>query len=271
MPPWLIRLLDQHAVPYVDLRLHPVRFLDDLLFAARASVLETQAALLPMAVHENEVFATAGLREAMCRFISEARVPDNTLLVAGQRRFDSTQIIDGTFFDAMPRAAEIHAICARYPAVVLKPHRLDRHHSLLEVAAGAPGRMLGVIDDNIYRMMALPQISAVLTVNSGLAYEAAYFGKHVHALAPLPDPSGVARGGAGCRVPCIGLTMWCLNSGFLARGVGVACPRSARRGRRSATAEAEPVAHCVGQFLEFSGDRHRPHPSVRWIGVPDRP
>jgi hypothetical protein len=186
MPPWLVRLLDEHAVPYIDLRLHPVRFLDDLLFAGRASVAETQAALLSMAVWESEVFATAGLREAMCRYTSEARVPDNTLLVAGQRRFDSTQIVDGGFFDAMPRAAEIHAICARYPAVVLKPHPLDRHHSLLEVAAAAPARVIGVIDDNVYRMLSLPQISAVLTVNSGLAHEALYFGKHVHALTPLP-------------------------------------------------------------------------------------
>lgn len=186
MPPWLVRLLDQNALPYIDLRLHPVRFLDDLLFAARASSPETQAALLPMAVQESEVFVTAGLREAMCRFISEARVPDNTLLVAGQRRFDSTQIIAGSFFDAKPRAAEIHAICARYSAVVMKPHPQDRHHTLLEVAAASPANVIGVIDDNVYRMLSLPQISAVLTVNSGLAHEALYFGKHVHTLAPLP-------------------------------------------------------------------------------------
>ena len=138
MPPWLVRLLDEHAIPYIDLRLHPVRFLDDLLFAARAARLETQAALLSMAVHESEVYATAGLREAMCRYISDAAVPDNTLLVAGQRRFDSTQIVNGTFFDATPRAAEVHAICARYPAIVLKPHPLDRYHTLLEVAVAAP-------------------------------------------------------------------------------------------------------------------------------------
>jgi len=186
MPPWLVCLLDEHAVPYIDLRLHPVRFMDDLMFAARASRPESQAALLSMAVMESEVFVTAGLREAMCRFISEARVPDNTLLVAGQRRFDSTQIVNGDFFDAEPMTAEIHAICARYDAVILKPHPLDQHHSLLTVAAGAPARVLGVIDDNTYRMIALPQISAVLTVNSGLAQEARYFGKQVHALAPLP-------------------------------------------------------------------------------------
>jgi hypothetical protein len=185
MPPWLMRLLELHAVPYIDVRLHPIRFMDDLMFAARASHPDTQAALLAMAVAESEVIVTAGLREAMCQFISEARVPDNTLLVAGQRRFDSTQIIDGGFYDAGPQAAQIHAICTCYDYVILKPHPLDRHHSLLLVAAGAPCRMLGVIDDNIYRMMALPQISAVLTVNSGVAQEAPYFGKRVHALAPL--------------------------------------------------------------------------------------
>ncbi len=186
MPPWLVRLLDQHGFPYVDVRLHPVRFLEDLIFAVRASSLETRATLLAMAVMESEVIVTAGLREAMCQLISDARVPDNTLLVAGQRRFDSTQIVSGEFFDASPLTPEINAICARYDAVVLKPHPLDRHHSLLEVAAAAPARVLGVIDDNFYRMMAMPQISAVLTVTSGVAHEAPYFGKRVHALAPLP-------------------------------------------------------------------------------------
>jgi hypothetical protein len=202
MPPWLVRLLQAHAVPYVDLRLHPVRFMDDLLFAVRASCPDTQATLLAMAVSESEVLATAGLCEAMCQYISEARVPADTLMVVGQRRFDSTQIADGDFFDAHRQTAEIHALCARHPAVVLKPHPLDRHHSLLEVAAAAPTRVIGVINDNAYRMMALPQVAAILTVNSGVAYEAAYFGKRVHTLAPLrmrlawrgaaPDPAAHA-------------------------------------------------------------------------------
>jgi hypothetical protein len=185
LPPWLVRLLEANAVPYIDLRLHPIRFMDDLLFAVRASCPDTQAELLAMAVSESEVLATAGLREAMCRYISEARVPDDTLMVIGQRRFDATQIAGGDFFDAHRRTAEIHALCAGHAAVVLKPHPLDRQHSLLEVAAGAPTRIIGVINDNTYRMMALPQVSAILTVNSGVAYEAPYFGKRVHTLAPL--------------------------------------------------------------------------------------
>jgi hypothetical protein len=185
MPPWLVRLLDQAEVPYIDIRLHPVRFMDDLMFAVRAASPATQAVLAPLAVAESEVAVTAGLRQAMGAYISQAAVPDNTLLVAGQRRFDSTQVTGGRFFDATDHIAAVHAICAGYSAVVLKPHPLDLQHSLLVAAATAPARVLGVIDDNIYRMMALPQIAAILTVNSGVAQEAPYFGKRVHALAPL--------------------------------------------------------------------------------------
>jgi hypothetical protein len=94
LPPWLVRVLHDGLVPYLDLRLHPLRFLDDVMFAARTSCGDTHAAMFSMAVNEAEVIATAGLREAMCRFISEARVPDDTLLVVGQRPFDSSQIVN---------------------------------------------------------------------------------------------------------------------------------------------------------------------------------
>jgi len=185
MPPWLRHLLHSIAVPYIDLRLHPVRFLDDLLFAARASEPATRNALLAMAVPEAEVIVTAGLREAMCHLISDAAVPPDTLIVVGQRPLDCSQIVDGAFYDALTDLNEIHAICARHAAVLLKPHPLEPTHSLLEIAAGAPN-VAGVVSDNIYRLLALPQIAAVLTVNSSIAYEAPYFGKRVHTLAPLP-------------------------------------------------------------------------------------
>ena len=186
LPPYLIRTLERAGIPWIDIRLHPVRFLDDLLFAIRAGLPETQAAMPPLSMAESEVIVTAGLREAMCQLISEATVPPDTLIVVGQRPMDSSQIAGGGFFDAILHAGEIAAICARYSTVVLKPHPLpDAVHSLLLVAAQQPN-VRGVITDNLYRMLALPQVAAVLTVNSSIAYEAGYFGKAVHALAPLP-------------------------------------------------------------------------------------
>jgi hypothetical protein len=183
MPPYLARLLDQHAIPYIDIRLHPVRFMDDLLFAARASHGPTQTVLSALAVHESDVLVTAGLREAMCQLISDAAVPADTLVVLGQRPHDASQIVNGRFFDAMDRRDEIAAICARHRAVLLKPHPHEREHSLLTVVAGIAANVLGVVDDNLYRLLAMPEISSVLIVSSSAGIEAAYFGKQIHTLA----------------------------------------------------------------------------------------
>jgi hypothetical protein len=190
LPPYLPRCLDRLGIPWIDIRLHPVRFLDDLLFAVRASEPATQAALIDMSLCESEVIVTAGLREAMGQLISAAAVPPSTLIVVGQRPMDCSQIVNGQFFDARRHEARIAAICAGYETVVLKPHpQPDEPHSLLLVAAAQPN-VRGVIADNTYRMLSLPAVSAVLTVNSSIAYEAEYFGKTVHTLAPLPIKLG---------------------------------------------------------------------------------
>jgi hypothetical protein len=186
MPPYLVRMLDRHAIPHIDIRIHPIRFMDDLLFAVRASHPETQGALSALAIPEGQVIVTAGLREAMCQLLSESAVPPNTLVVLGQRPFDSSQIVDGRFFDAMDHRTEVAAICARHRAVLLKPHPHDRAHSLMTVAAGVAPNVLGAVNDNLYRLLAMPEIAAILTVSSSAAVEARYFGKTVYALAPPP-------------------------------------------------------------------------------------
>jgi hypothetical protein len=190
MPPYLSAILSGCGIPFVDLRIHPVRFLDDLLFAVRASDPGTQAALPGMAMAESEVITIAGLREAMCQMIGASSLPRNSLLVLGQRPMDSTQICDDRFFDAMEHADRIAAVCAGYEGVLLKPHPQEADHSLLVVTAGRAGNVLGVTSDNLYRLLSTPEIGAVLTVNSSAAYEAPYFGKAVHALGSLPVQLG---------------------------------------------------------------------------------
>ncbi len=186
LPPYLVAELDAADIPYVDLRIHPVRFLDDLLFAVRARHPDTQAELLDMAMAEGEVIATAGLREATCQMNTESALPHDTLVVLGQRPMDATQIVAGRFFDAFDHIAAIVRICAGHRAVLLKPHPQEQEHSLLVATAGAASNVIGVTGDNLYRLLSLPQVTAVLTVNSSAAYEVPYFGQQVHALAPLP-------------------------------------------------------------------------------------
>lgn len=186
LPPYLTAILDHEDIPYVDIRVHPVRFMDDLMFAVRPSDAGTRHELLAAAVPESEVTITAGLREAMCRMISDSTLPNDTLLVLGQRPMDSTQILNGRFFDAADQADRLAVLCARHRAVALKPHPQEPSHSLLSATAGLAPNVIGVVGDNLYRLLATPQIGAVLTVNSSAAYEAPYFSKPVYHLAPLP-------------------------------------------------------------------------------------
>jgi hypothetical protein len=209
-PPYLITLLDALRVPWLDIRLHPVRFLDDLIFAVRAADAETQAGLLEQALPESLAIVTAGLREAMGQFISDATVPDDTLLVVGQRPLDATQIVGDRFFDAADHRAEIERVCAAHRAVLLKPHPTGEAHSLLLAAAGARANVLGTTSDNLYRLLALPQVTALLTVNSSAGVEAGYFGKRVHMLAPAPlrlawqtdEPDAAAHASLDDRILC---------------------------------------------------------------------
>jgi hypothetical protein len=186
MPPYLVRLLDRAAIPWLDIRLHPIRFMDDLLFAVRAAHPRTQTALAALAVPESEVIATAALREAMCQLIGEATVPHGTLVVLGQRRYDCTQIVDGRFFEAADHRADIAEICRRHRAVMLKAHPHDEDHSLLRVARDVAANLFGMVNDNLYRILAMPEVTAVLSVSSSAAYEARYFGKTVYTLGRLP-------------------------------------------------------------------------------------
>ena len=180
----------------------PIRFMDDLMFAVRASQPDTQATVCRWPCPKVRSSSPPACGKRCASSSPKLGCPTTRCWSPASASSTSTQIVDGVSSTPNRTAPEIHAICARYAAVVLKPHPLDRHHSLLTIAAVAPGPILGVIDDNIYRMIALPQITAVLTVNSGVAHEAPYFGKRVHTLAPLslawpgatpkPDPGAHA-------------------------------------------------------------------------------
>ena len=124
--------------------------------------------------------------------------------------------------------------------MLLEPHRAGEQHRLLREAAASGTRVLGTINDDVYRVLALPGVASVLTVDSSIACEAAYFGKRVYALAPLADPGRVARRLAG---RCVRVAQRdAAHAGCLAHGAAAVCGRLALR-RRLSAGQAEPGPH----------------------------
>jgi hypothetical protein len=185
MPPYLGRLLDRHGIGHIDLRVHPVRFMDDLLFAARCSNADVQRRLVGQSVSHTEVLATIGLREAMLDLVQPARMPPDTLLVLGQQRWDSSQIASDGFFDPEARIDVIERLCGRHQTVAIKPHPNGADGPLIEIVQRLRPDAV-VAEDNVYRLLSCPNVAAVLSVNSSVAIEAELFGKPSHTLAPQP-------------------------------------------------------------------------------------
>ena len=185
LPPYLTLLLDALCVPYLDLRIHPVRFLDDLLFAARPSDPRMAAPIAEWATPRSLAWNSAGLYQAAARLRPDAQIRPGTLLVIGQRPSDATQVAGGDFFRAAAIRNTLKRLLPAETPILLKDHPSGERHSLLaEVATARPDAQF--TDRGIYRLLADPAIGHVLTVNSSVAYEAAFFDKKVTTLLPLP-------------------------------------------------------------------------------------
>ena len=216
LPPYLTLLLDGLRVPYLDLRIHPVRFLDDLLFAAHPSDSRMAAPLAEWAMPRSLAWNGAGLHQAAARLQPTAQIHPGTLLVIGQRPSDATQVAGGDFFSATTVRDKLKRLCPAEVPVLLKDHPSRERHSLVtEMRAVRPDARF--TNEGIYRLLADPGIGHVLTVNSSVAYEAAFFDKTVTTL--LPPPVRLAwRGDATRRKAHVTIGDAFLNTDFW-RGV----------------------------------------------------
>ncbi len=183
LPEYLRTALDRLDVPYIDLWVHPVRFLDDLMLAVGSSHPKADRAVGRYSLSEDVVWATAGLRQATAVHLPRPDLPDGTLLIAGQAMHDKSQIWRGEFFDPTPHAATVAGWASGYSAVVIKPHPVAREHPLLTLAAKLfPAA--ATVDGTVYTYLADDRVAGLGAVNSSAAEEARYFGKRTHTLIP---------------------------------------------------------------------------------------
>jgi len=176
LPKVVERVLARHGIPYVDLTIHPVRFLDDIYLGFRASTAAMQASLDAFRLPEPFIRAMAGIQKAAAGRRYTYECPPNSMLLLLQVRDDKTQISDGRFIGAGDCLEPIVACAARHSRCLLRPHPFDRdnpHMPLLK--ASIPN--LVTTDENYYRLLSLDQIATVASLSSGTCIEAPYFGK----------------------------------------------------------------------------------------------
>lgn len=187
----LVPLLEAAEIPYVDMRLSPIRFLDDVYFAFKSNVLAIAERLHPYIIPERAIHYAANRvashYQARCEpaqighSVSTCFLPPGSLLLCGQIDVDNSLVRDGRIVGFPTFAEEIDRLIAQYDHVYYKPHPyVLRGGANAQFIRERPA--IQMTKHNIYRLLSDDNLACVVALSSGVLREAAYFGRRAHAL-----------------------------------------------------------------------------------------
>jgi len=181
LPPVFVRFFERNNIPYLDFRLHPVRFCDDFYWGANSSHPEIRSAIERFAVSEHTFFMQAGLHKASMSRRDSSHISPNSCLLIGQTEVDSSVVHEGQLLSLLDYEARIDEILATYQTVYFKPHPLSASSDVTQRIL-EKGALLTT--ENIYFLLSIPQIERVAGISSSVLSEARCFGKEVEYFHP---------------------------------------------------------------------------------------
>lgn len=170
--------LDKMGISYIDVVLHPVRFADDILHAARTNNLEIHKILQTCHFDQEIICAAASqLMAKVSRIPKTINLPMDSSIILGQVWTDrAISKSSGGFYKIDDFHHEILSIINRHAAVVYKPHPYE---FISEQNSGITKVFKSIVSSNLnfYILLCQPTVSSVYGLNSSGLYEAKYFGR----------------------------------------------------------------------------------------------
>lgn len=186
MPDPLLDALRTTGTPYIDVVLHAVRFLPDLVFAMRTNYTALHEVLLGNRVQEVDIEDHAADIKAKAAWMAPpVDLPPGSLLIFGQVHGDRSLINStrGGFYSLLDHLPKLIDLCDAHSRVVFKPHPYDINNSPSVRAMQSIGSV-AFTTANAYHLMAHEHTQAVAALNSSCLLEARYFGKEAIPLIP---------------------------------------------------------------------------------------
>ncbi|WP_425107470.1 hypothetical protein [Ancylobacter sp.] len=161
-------------ITYIELSVHPIRFMDDILISARSNSPTIDDALLSQSVTEQDCYIQAGIISA---FFIRRTVPRDEpyALFAAQTKVDRSLLKDGKLLSQKWIADELLAHLPQGMPLLLKDHPVQPSDELFRRlrSAGVNVQRMG---GSIYRQFSDRKMTSVYTVSSSAGLEAKYFG-----------------------------------------------------------------------------------------------
>jgi|GEM_PF-817634 len=168
-------------IPYIDLTVHPIRFLDDHLFGFSTNDTKIFEQLKKYQIDEMQFYIHANMIKSTVDF-APLQIQENSVLIAGQTNVDKALYHEGRCLTIMDFQDEIEEMGKKYDIVYYKAHPfnsdLRKIHDFLKKF---PFVRLCPSDWNVYKILANPNLKKVYAITSGVLYEAKYFNKESEA------------------------------------------------------------------------------------------
>lgn len=198
MPPWLEAALNQRSIPFIDIRVSPLRFGRDLYIALRSNDPSLNSHIGPFQITAEELRLEAGYLAANVsmhqqRLIESARhMPslENTTVFIGQAPYDASLIKPGGQVMGFGDYQDHIRTLVQGRRLLHKPHPFARWFAEEEcqILQEITGQVVEPCMLNAYQILASKEDVELIGLCSGLLQEAAWFNKKAHSLHPAFTP-----------------------------------------------------------------------------------
>jgi hypothetical protein len=177
LSPYLRRALEALGVVYVDLCIHPVRYLEDLLLYAASNDVRITERLQAFEVTDADLRLRSTFLAGVWR--GQGYAPPrrhSAALLCLQTPRDRVLVDRGGFVGLEAYLPELQQLRSSVDRLYIKPHPLERNEPALGVLTDHL-RGVEVVSRNFYEMMARDQVDEVWSLSSGTSIEARGLGK----------------------------------------------------------------------------------------------
>lgn len=184
--PEVLRFAFEHlGIPFIDIVIHPVRFLDDVIFGIRSNCREISQQFCQYVIPEEAILIQGGIVMASMSRLKRLKIEGRAALFAGQTTDDKVLINQGKFHKLNNFLDDLAGISKEYDTLLIKAHP----YSLDPFEATSISRLFKncvMVNQNFYYLMSHDNVEAVYSLCSSTSIEAKYLGKEGHHLADYP-------------------------------------------------------------------------------------
>lgn len=176
LPEVFINLFDKLEINYIDIIIHPVRYLDDLIFGFRTNSSIIYSNLKNFQLDPNQYKLLAGQHKASISRMPKLNLEDNSALFTGQVEVDKSLIKDGKCLSLLDFKEKFISLTKKYNKVYFKKHPYAKDNSKIDKFLKR-FENVEYIDENFYYILGQEEIKSVYSISSSTVLEALQWDK----------------------------------------------------------------------------------------------